>query len=77
MSRRTWLIVLTLGQVAGLAFGVWWALDTVSHIQSCGDTSCITGTVREVLVPFIAKLTLTTAVGGAIVWIAVRRSRRP
>jgi hypothetical protein len=78
MQPRTWFwIVLAVGQLVGLAFGIWWAVDTVSHIGSCGDANCVTGTVREQIVPFIAKLTATTAAGLAIAWIAYRLSRRP
>jgi hypothetical protein len=77
MRPRTWFwIVLTVGQLVGLGLGVWWAIDTASQIGHCGDANCITGSVREQLVPFIAKLTATTAVGLAIAWIAYRLSRR-
>jgi hypothetical protein len=75
---RLWFwVVLTAGQLIGLTLGVWWAVGTINQIGSCGDADCITGTVREVLVPFLAKLTATTAVGLAIAWIAYRLSHRP
>jgi hypothetical protein len=78
MQPRAWFwIILTVGQLIGLGLGVWWAIDTASHIGSCGDANCVTGTVRETLVPFLAKLTVTTALGGGIAYIAYRLSRRP
>ena len=78
MRPRAWFwVALTAGQLVGLGFGIWWAVDTVSHMGNCGDANCVTGTVKEVLVPFLAKLTATTALGGAIAYIAYRVSQRP